>query len=831
MLHAVPRDMIGFFDIIDPAGFENTLHHPVWQELNGLQIFNELELDYQLVKNICATDKNLLYDFTNGSVLAAVGVAKSQSVDYLFLISLDEAKRLRIPEFAPVIDGQSAEIHQHVFQKETIFELKYAASNIIFSCAIVEGIFFFSTSSILVENAVLQLKRGNTIRNDAGFSNVYAADQDESPFRLFVNMRQLAAYFTMFTDNSKFQTIMRMSHFTNWLDLHFTVDDSGIALDGYASAKSDSSSLGLHNLSGVFDAAPIEFVPASTAFLFQVHAEKLIETAGENIEDQKINLSFFDHWAPWMGNYYCVGATQSFDNDLSGKYFLIIPANDTVLAKNKLKPLLLSDSLIYKGHRILEIESGDVLSGFTSLKFEPVNFTTLFKNNYVFANTITQLKYLIDAIEFQQTLSLQPDYMKFSDHLSSGFNASAYLNFNNAAEIIKGFLADEHTSDFDSVFAITDHFPQMEMQFSEAGDDFLVHGFIGKSTGPSRRTGLLWQTQLDAPVEAGPFAVFDKQANQNKIIVQDTLHQLYLLSGGGNLIWKKQLQDKLAGNISVVDFYGNRNTQLLFNTADGIYLFDMNGNDVEGFPIRLTSAAVSPVVIIPAGANAYNMFIGCANQNIYGFNKNGNPIINWNPMKAVGNLKSISYYNANAKNYLLVQTENKIILFDQAGKRIKTISPENELITAPGFDQNHFMFVDSKGMLKIFSPDGTPAASRFLSDQIISAAFQDVEGDGMIDILYIDDSGLHAIGQNDSLLFETNSDGPFVSSTLIPDAAGTGVVNMISGKTYLFDYNGNLLNGFPVNGSLPFITGHFSVGKELMLITGNNNFIYAYRIE
>ena len=830
-LNAVPADMIGFFEISDLTDFENTLNHPVWQELNQLQILKELSLDYQLIKNICATDKNLLYDFTNGSLLAAVGISKAQSVDYLFLLELDEAKRLKIPEFAPMIDGQSAEIAEHVFQKEKIFELKYPASNIIFSCATVDGIFLFSTSSVLVENAVLKLKKGNSIREDEGFSKVYSADKDANPFRLFINMRQLASYFTMFTDNSKFETIMRLNQFSNWLDLNIKIDDAGITLDGYASSKSDSSNLKLDKLTGVFNQTVIDVLPSSVAFLYQVNAEKLTETAGEQIADQKINLSFFDHWAPWMGTHYSIGATQSFDGDASEKYFVVIPANDTMLALNKLKSLINSDTLHYKGYKILEINSGDVLSGITSVNFEDIIYAAIVKQNFIFTNTITQLKNMLDAIEFSQTLRLNDDYTKLTEHLSSGFNASAYINFNNCAEIMKGLIADENKKQFDSIFILTEHFPQMEIQFSEAGDDFLVHGFISRATGPAQRTGLLWQTQLDAPVAMGPYSVSDRQTNQNKIIVQDTLNQLYLLSGGGNLIWKKQLTSKLLGEVYDVDFYGNHNTQLLFNTADGIYLFDMSGNDVEGFPIQLTSPSVSPVVVMNTGPVDYNMFIACANQNIYGFNKNGNPIINWNPMKVAGTSHYMMSFNTPKKNYLIVQAVNNVMVFDQAGKRIKTISTDGAVISAIGRDDNHFMFVDGKGMLKIFSPEGNQISSAYLSDQIISAGFNDVEGDGETDVIYIDDMGLHAVGQNDSLLFEANLEEPVSASIVIPSEAGTGVINSISGKIFLFDYNGSLRNGFPVNGSLPFVTGHFLGGKELILVTGNNNFIFAYRIE
>jgi hypothetical protein len=329
----------------------------------------------------------------------------------------------------------------------------------------------------------------------------------------------------------------------------------------------------------------------------------------------------------------------------------------------------------------------------------------------------------------------------------------------------------------------------------------------------------------------GPYAVYDWQSNQNKIIVQDTLNQLYLLSGGGNPIWKKQLSEKLLGPVNDVDFYANKNSQLLFNTASGIYLYDMNGNDVEGFPIQLTSPSVSPVTVMKTSATDYSMFIACANQNIYGFGKNGNPLINWNPMKAVGIAHRMIDFNTQKKNYLIVQTESRLIIFDQAGKRIKTIQLEGELISPIGRDDDHFMFVEDNGMLKIFSIDGNLIATKLLSSEIISAGFNDVEDDGAMDIIYTDDTGLHTLAQNDSLIFETKLDEPVSSAEVIPDANGTGVLNAIAGKIYLFDYNGSLLNGFPLNGSLPFITGHFLGGKDMILVTGNNNLIYAYRIQ
>lgn len=831
VLNAVPSDMIGFFEIHRVEEFEKTLNHPVFQEFNRLQIFKELSSDYSLFKNICATDKNLLFDFTQSGLLSAVGISKSQSVDYLFLLELDEAKNLKIKEFAPMINGQAAMISEHVFQREKIFELNYPASHINFSCAIVNSIFLFSTSSVLIENSILQIKKGNSIRNDKGFANVYAADNKETAFQLFINTAQLASYLTMFTDNAKFESVMRFSEFTNWLNLNLKADDTGILIDGFASAVSNGTTPRLKNLTGAFEHSAIDLVPASTSFLFQVNAEKLTETAGEKIKDQNVNLSFFDHWAPWIGNYYAVGATQLFDGEVADKYFLILPVNDTVLSQNKLKPVIASDTIKYKGLKILKLNSGDVLSAFTSMQFEDEVYGTLLKGHYIFTSNFIQLKYILDAIDFNQTLRFNPEYAEFSEQLSTGFNASAYLNFNNASEIIRDFISDENQNNFDSAFAITAHFPLIEMQFSEAGGDYLVHGFISRSTEPQQRTGLLWQTQIDAPVAMGPFTVFDRQADQNKIIVQDTMNQLYLLSGGGNLIWKKQLNEKLLGEVYDVDLYGNHKTQLLFNTAGGIYLFDMSGADVEGFPIRLTSPSVSPVMVMPTGAQDYNMFIACANQNIYGFNKNGNPLLNWNPLKGIGSVKQIEYFPARSKNYILVGSENKISILDKSGKRIKTIIPDGGLIAAYGFDDDHLFLIDGNGGLKIFTPDGQQVSTRFLSDAIISAGFEDVEGDGATDIIYIDDTGLHAINQNDSIIFESQPDEPLDASIVVPGKSGTGIINTISGKTFLFDYSGNLLNGFPVNGAVPFVTGRFAGGNQIVLITGNNNFIYAYRIE
>ena len=126
-------------------------------------------------------------------------------------------------------------------------------------------------------------------------------------------------------------------------------------------------------------------------------------------------------------------------------------------------------------------------------------------------------------------------------------------------------------------------------------------------------------------------ALYNQLTETDCFVLQDSLNQLYLSIRKAGCC-EEGVEQPLVGNISTVDFYNNRKYQLLFATSHAIQLVDMKGNDVEGFPIRISAPVTSGLSAIDYEHDGdYRMFAGCSNGNTYGFYRNGKPLTGWKP--------------------------------------------------------------------------------------------------------------------------------------------------------------------------------------------------------
>ena len=641
VLNGMPQDVICFFDVKKTDAFTVLLNNEVaMQELMQTQLFGNLKNDLELFNKICGTKAELLSDIQNKNFLTGAFASGDNNVQYLFLLQLDEASKLNLKQFLPDFDGEQPSVSVHKFERADIYELNYSKSKVAVAFAKVSGVFIFSASSVLVENAILQLKNGDPVTEHAGFKDVYDKMNKKADYSFYLNTDQLGNYLSLFSTNDKYASIMQLSRFVSWMGFEFEFGEAGLNITGYAASKNDESDLLLSKYTGEFSVDMNVSVPANTVVLYRVNAEHLTENIASSFTDENQNRDYFDHWMPWMTNNILFGISESLDQNFMKRSFLIIPASDRVLAENKLKSAVVSDTLRYRGHVIMEMAASNILTGIAGAKFPEICYTAWNNNDLVVAFELLQLKNMFDAIENGETLIADSDYNEFKKHVSASFNNSIYLNLSKSEQVISSFVSDKHIDSIEKNFNLLQKFPRLELQFSNNKNIYLLNGFISYNAAPQRRNGVLWKLQVDHPIESGPFTVYNQLNKQKSIVVQDTAHQLYLISASGDVLWKQKLPNKITGKIHEVDFYGNEKSQILFNTSDAIYLLDMNGNAVEGFPITLTAKITNPLTVLMNTKNDYRMFVACDNDNIYGFFKDGKPIPGWNPQRNTGDVTS-----------------------------------------------------------------------------------------------------------------------------------------------------------------------------------------------
>lgn len=61
------------------------------------------------------------------------------------------------------------------------------------------------------------------------------------------------------------------------------------------------------------------------------------------------------------------------------------------------------------------------------------------------------------------------------------------------------------------------------------------------------------------------------------------------------LKWKKQMGGKPISGLQLIDLHYNKEVYVLCNTASGIHLWDLNGTEASGFPVKMEQSAVNEV--------------------------------------------------------------------------------------------------------------------------------------------------------------------------------------------------------------------------------------------
>lgn len=192
---------------------------------------------------------------------------------------------------------------------------------------------------------------------------------------------------------------------------------------------------------------------------------------------------------------------------------------------------------------------------------------------------------------------------------------------------------------------------------------------------------MLWSSTLDHPVVAGPWEFKNHYTNATELAMIDAKNELYLLNADGKTLWKKQLEEAIVGDLQVVDAFGTGKFQMLLTTPTAVHLIDRNGNDVEGFPIKLEQKTTAAAVAIQyRGSDALRILVADGTT-LKNFTTDAEPVNGWKAPTLNAPLQQpVQYQYFGGKDYLLAITEHDVHLYDRTGKRRSepTVIPPHE---------------------------------------------------------------------------------------------------------------------------------------------------------
>lgn len=343
-----------------------------------------------------------------------------------------------------------------------------------------------------------------------------------------------------------------------------------------------------------------------------------------------------------------------------------------------------------------------------------------------------------------------------------------------------------------------------------------------------------WETRLDAPLLGRPLVIDTHLPKNGKLIlVQDTANVLYRLSEKGTIEWRRPLEEAILGEPKQVDVYANGKIQYAFATRSKIWVIDRNGNDVEGFPVRLQQAATAPLGVFDyENSKNYRFMVCLADRTALMYDKRGKRVADFAPTMfdhpIVQQPKHTLY---EGKDYIIVSDPNRIYLLNRRGEeRLRTAKPVAPLAGSSveiWKARGELAAVDAAGALcKVSLQTGDvqrvelqgkgDARGALLIESALQGEVCAIIARGKVLAFYSCDGKLLASHQ-----FENELDSRMHLFSFAQHDWRVGVREANGDSLWLLDMQGNVVDGFPLGGNTGFSIGRLNRGvSRFSLIVG-----------
>ncbi|WP_140937561.1 PQQ-binding-like beta-propeller repeat protein [Sphingobacterium lumbrici] len=502
---------------------------------------------------------------------------------------------------------------------------------------------------------------------------------------------------------------------------------------------------------------------------------------------------------------------------------------------NRLKKLELFEDA---GDSIYRFKNSNLLYAFygDAFKVFPRPYVMQISNILVVANSSNTLREYQKDWKNRNLLTGNLGFKNFEKLQGNEANITFFVHTKNANSKILNSLPQHYQKNFrnNDNFGYQD-FYSWSAQLSGNNDGFLSRIYAVYKSKTALGTTPEWVYPLQNNVITKPY-IFEHSDTSQFILLQELDHTLHAISPSGKKIWSTVFSGRVVGDmVQIAD-----RSIILVTDRNRLYRFDTSGKPMKGFstgipeePIAtptLTSIAGQSLILVPTRKKIYTYTMEGALVDLFRDENIAGEII--------GSIQMVGDYFAIGTTY------GRVYLFDQEGRITKHID-------APG----DVVFRNPIGSLNVgnteFTILATDTTSNFYKFPINKAAistrlekwnakfyadFINIASSSAPEMIVIDGSRLRAYDITDTtkLLFEYSftkdiSDRPqyFRSTT---GFSLIGIASKATNLIYLFNENGSIIDGFPVEGRPLFYYGKINYNSDTFLLCMRRDHkLYAFR--
>lgn len=502
-----------------------------------------------------------------------------------------------------------------------------------------------------------------------------------------------------------------------------------------------------------------------------------------------------------------------------------------------------SKEIIYKEHSIKTFPLRKImyLSGGEPFKELDSRYYVIIEDRLILSSDVSDLKRYIDDYTSDQLLKNKESYQNYSSRLNDQYNYLFYSGISGYEMSVKELLNGKSTNKLMSRSGWSNYTAfAYQVTSSDAG---LINSIYLPLKDNSKESTLeqKWQLNLDAGAGSLVQWISSISKDKNYIVAQDDTNTLYLIDEESNILWKQPIGNAIISDVYPIDYYKNGQTQLFFNTRTHIYLMDLDGKMMPNYPIKLSAEASFGMSLFDYDLNKnYRAFIACNNQCVYGYDVSGRPLDGWNPKRVGEVIDRPQHIRASNKDLIFIPTAQGYFYFLNRKGELQSQFRDSINIQYYNpfyfdanveYSKNRFVSTDQFGKIKSIYVDGHrlyKSVGTWSSEH--SFLYANVMGDEKKDYVFIDNNQL-MVYQDDSTVgynyqFKSNINDQAFEFKYQTNESYLGVISKETEQVYLFDREGKLWKGFPVNSKLKPSFLVTSNKKSMVVVTKEGKLTY-----
>jgi hypothetical protein len=669
----------------------------------------------------------------------------------------------------------------------------------------------FSSSQALLENLMNNLDtpwRSNTL------ARLYETANNTKAASIFINLKKCdAPLSSLWIDASK----VSASNFADWISVDVGLGDDYLQLNGIAIA--DDS---IKNYINLFrNTSPLVNTTASYA-PFNANA---IASYTFDAYDQ-----FSENQQKYLGREIPMDSLFKTVEEIGFIYL----NNDKIVVLNTYGSENIADYLlgikkggsVYLGNEILELGFLDffknslypVIDNFTP------NFCTILDNAFIFAENKESLQTLISNYKNGSTFDKTKLFNAAMESLASESTFLFVSNSEGMEIISKKYFKGELPTDIKKADVSKFVFGT---QLISAEDFYHTNTIVQKIEKEARTLQVSpeFTLQLENDLATNPQFVINHTTNKKEILVQDVANVLYLISADGKIIWKKQLEGTIQGNIQQVDIFKNGRLQLAFTTDHQFLILDRNGQEVRPFTFSYEGGNLNPLAVFDYEGKKEYRFVVTQGEKVFMYNNKGVIVRGFKYTRAEKPiLGAPQHFVIGNKDYLVFRlTDGSLKIVNRVGNVRTNVNEKINFSENKMYQYtNKLVTTDVKGVLYLIDTKGKIGKTNLNlnKDHGIDATSNT--------LVYMNDNTLSIKGRKLELELGVYSKPQIF---YIHDKIYVSVTDLQNQKIYLFDSQAKSIPNFPVYGTSAIDMADVNNDRKLEFVARDqDNSIIVYKM-